>query len=73
MSSGEEKVVICRPINGISINGKEYVVDDDDELVVFETESDARLFLIACGIGDQEIEDMGIEFEPVRGDEDGTH
>lgn len=70
MSFGEEKVVISRPINGISINGKEYVVDDDDELVVFETENDARLFLAACGIGEKEIEDMGIEFEPVAEDDE---
>ena len=66
MSSGEEKVVIYRPINGIGLNGNEYVVDDDDELVVFETENDARLFLAACGIGEQEIEEMGIGFEPVE-------
>lgn len=71
MSSGQQRIVIYRPINGISINGKEYVVDDDDELVVFETESDARLFLSACGIGDQEIEEMGIGFEPVE--EDGEN
>lgn len=68
MRSGEEKVVIYRPINGIGLNGNEYVLDEKGDLMVFETENDARLFLAACGIGEQEIEDMGIGFEPVRKD-----
>ena len=73
MSSGEEKVVIYRPINGIGLNGNEYVLDDDGELMVFETEDDARRFLAACGIGEQEIEDMGIGFEPAVEVENETH
>lgn len=71
MSSGEERVVIYRPINGIGLNGNEYVLDEKGDLMVFETENDAILFLAACGIEEQEIEEMGIGFEPVE--EDGEN
>ena len=38
-------VMIGRPINGISINGNEYVCDEKGRAIVFEDENDARAFL----------------------------
>lgn len=37
-----KKWVIARPINGISINGDEYAVDDDGKYVCFDSEEEAE-------------------------------
>jgi len=57
--------VISRAINGISINGREFVLDDKDELMLFDTTDSAEIFLKDNGIDNPE--DYGIEiseFEP---------
>ena len=56
-------IVIGRPIQGVTINGNEYVCDKDGRLVLFQSEEDARVFLHGCGISDEEIENEGIVFE----------
>lgn len=44
-----KKWVIARPINGISINGDEYAVDDDGKYVCFDSEEEAKDAMIkAC-------------------------
>lgn len=58
-------VMIGRPINGISINGNEYVCDEKGRAIVFEDENDARAFLKENGYTDKNIEDCGIVFESV--------
>lgn len=58
-------VLIGRPINGISINGNEYVCDEKDRAIVFEDENDARNFLKENGYTDEAIEKDGIVFEEV--------
>ena len=37
--------LVARPINGISVNGLEYMYDDEQELMRFETKDDAVDFL----------------------------
>ena len=37
---------IARPINGISINGDEYAVDDNGKYVCFDTEQEAKEAMI---------------------------
>lgn len=56
------KVLIGRPINGISINGLEYVCDENGITSVFNDETSAKMFLELNGIGDKEIDDQGIVF-----------
>lgn len=56
---------IGRPINGVTINGLEYVLDDEDELMLFDSIEEAKEFLRENGIDDDEIEVEGIEFEEV--------
>lgn len=56
-------VMIGRPINGISINGNEYVCDKMGYAIVFDDEKDAREYLYMHGMTDREIEDEGIIFE----------
>lgn len=56
---------IGRPINGVTINGLEYVLDDEDELMLFDSIEEAKEFLRENGIDDDEIEAEGIEFEEV--------
>lgn len=58
-------VMIGRPINGISINGNEYVCDEKGRAIVFEDENDAKAFLKKHGYTDKDIEDCGIVFESV--------
>lgn len=56
---------IGRPINGVTINCLEYVLDDEDELMLFDSIEEAKEFLRENGIDDDEIEAEGIEFEEV--------
>lgn len=37
-----KKWVIARPINGISINGDEYAIDDDGKYVCFDSKEEAE-------------------------------
>lgn len=57
--------VIGRPINGISINGLEYVLDENGDELIFESIEEAKCFLSGCGIDEEEIEAQGIQFEEV--------
>ena len=50
-------VAVGRPINGISINGCEWLLDDDGNLKVFTEENIAVQFLKEHGISDDELED----------------
>ena len=56
-------IMIGRPINGITINGLEYALDENGEPMKWATEEQARQFLADHGIGDNEIEGSGIVFE----------
>jgi hypothetical protein len=40
-------VIIGRPINGVNINGLEWLLDDLDEPMRFTDGNEARLFLLA--------------------------
>ena len=57
------KVLIARPIEGIPLNGNEYVVDDHGYAILFDTEDKAREYLYENGFSDELIEDCGITFE----------
>ena len=62
------KIAICRPINGIPLNGREYLVDSDGSAICFESEEKAKRFLKDIGFSEEDIEDMGIEFEEIEED-----
>lgn len=66
------KVIIGRPINGISINGLEYVCDKDGFTIVFESEEKAKSFLHINGVTDKDIEMAGIIFEEYEEAEDNV-
>lgn len=60
-----KKWVIARPINGISINGDEYAVDDNGKFVCFDSEEQAKdamlsaypaILIVSQGIYTKEIE-----------------
>lgn len=55
------KYVISRPINGITINGKEYVCDDNGICIAFETEQKAVQFLLDHGLSRKEIKFLDID------------
>jgi len=60
------RYAIGRPIEGITLNGNEYVLDDEGELMTFDSEEDALDFLKACGFTDNDIEGQGIVIEEVQ-------
>ena len=55
-------VLIGRPINGISLNGLDWLLNDDGSPMRFRSEDAARAFLYEKGISDTDIEDEGIVF-----------
>ena len=57
--------VICRAINGIPLNGKEYVLNNDGNEMKFESIVEAKEYLAAHGVTEWNIESGGIEFEEV--------
>lgn len=52
---------IARPINGITINPQEYVLDDNNEVMKFDTEASANEYLKGHGYTDEQIECMLIK------------
>lgn len=54
---------IARPINGISLNGNEYVLDDDNEIKLFESRQLALDFL---GMSEADLEDSDIDIQEIE-------
>ena len=69
------KWAISRPSNGISLNGREYVCDDDGQVLMFNSYGEAEFYLIYhCydtarmereGIEIIEMQDCGDHYEPI--------
>lgn len=59
------KVLIGRPVGGITLNGNEYVLDDNGNEMLFDGEEAAADFLKACGYTEKDMEEQGIVFEEV--------
>lgn len=55
-------VGIYRAIGGISLNGREWVLDDDGDIMEFNSHKDALKFLIAKTNvkNEQDMEDFGL-------------
>lgn len=56
-------IVVGRYINGVSLNGLEYLLDAVGNEMVFESEETARVFLRENGYSDEDME--GLVFEEV--------
>lgn len=54
--------LIGRPINGVSLNGNEYVLGDDGKPRVFTDMVSAKQFLAEKGLAELDIEAEGIVF-----------
>jgi hypothetical protein len=48
--------IIGRAINGISINGKEYLLGEDGNPIEFPSVEMAKVFLVSQGFTEEEIE-----------------
>jgi len=53
---------VYRYPEGISLNGKEYLLDDDNEIMLFENQAKAEIFLIDKGFTEEDF-NTGIHFE----------
>lgn len=60
------RYAIGRPIEGVTLNGNEYVLDGDGKLMTFDSEADALDFLKACGFTDNDIKGQGAVIEEVQ-------
>ena len=49
------KYVIARPINGISINGNEYLMDSNNKILEFETRRECFEYCKSVGLDDSYI------------------
>ncbi len=55
------KAIVARPVNGITINGElEFLLDDDGDIMMFDSPGHARSFLIANGVDAEELRHMTI-------------
>lgn len=61
--------VIARPINGISLNGLEYMTDDNNMMYVYKTKEQAYAHLYELGCTDDYIEQSGIIVKEYEVDE----
>lgn len=52
------KVIVGRPINGISINGLEWLMDDEDKVLIFDGEDAAKEYLGERGFTDEDFEEV---------------
>lgn len=52
----KQKTIVGRHINGITLNPLEWLLDDDGNIMYFDSEADAKDFLIRNGIPDDELE-----------------
>lgn len=60
------KYAIGRPVNGISINGLEYVVDEKMNRLLFDSEEKALSLLREYGYDDERIEAEGVVIKEVE-------
>lgn len=60
------RYAIGRPIEGVTLNGNEYVLDGDGKMMTFDSEEDALDFLKACGFTDNDIKEQGVVIEEVQ-------
>ena len=51
-------VIVGRPINGISINGLEYLMDDEGAYKIFDDMDAAKKFLKDNGFTDEDMEEL---------------
>lgn len=58
-------VIIARPLRGVSLNGNEYLLDENGEAMSFTTVQDAKNFLKQNDVSEEDIEAEGIIFEEV--------
>ena len=61
-------IIVGQPINGISINGLEYLLTQGGNLAKFEDEAQAKQFLRHQGFEDDEVEDCFV-YEEIGSDD----
>jgi len=54
-------VIVSRAINGISLNGDEYLLDDTGKIIEFENKETAKDFLRKSGLSESEIDNLYFE------------
>ncbi|MBA4124400.1 MAG: hypothetical protein H0X72_18305 [Acidobacteria bacterium] len=63
-------ISVSRPVNGISINGDEFLLDENNEVILFPDKMAALDWLHECGVTDEEVEGFNFNNEDEDGEED---
>ncbi len=56
-------ISVSKPINGITINGDEFLLDENNEVILFPDKATALDWLRDNGVGDDEIEEFNFNNE----------
>lgn len=58
--------VVARPIEGITINGLEFLLDDEGEMLLFESKDEAKQFLTEHGetLNSEEMDEAYVFIDP---------
>ena len=51
-------IIVGRPINGISLNGLEYILNGDGSVMQFESQDAAKEFLKVNGFTESDFDDL---------------
>ena len=62
------KYIIERPINGITINGKEQLLDHNNNIIYFDTKQDAIDHMLNYGMTLAELKRSSLEINKTRVD-----
>jgi len=67
------KFMISRPINGIPLNGREQLTENDGETVkLFNSKDEALQYLFEYGLSKRDMRDYDIEIEEYKDEVHGT-
>ena len=61
----DTKIIVGRPIEGISLNGLEYLLDPEGDELLFNSIGDAKQMLSDNGIGEADLEECFV-YEKVK-------
>lgn len=56
-----KKISISRPVNGISLNGDEYLLNKDNTVKTFDSVVEAKNFLLEKGYTEKEIDSLKLD------------
>lgn len=60
------KYIIERPINDITLNGNEQLLDHNNKVIVFDTKQDAIDHMLNYGMTLKELKNSSLQINPIK-------